>query len=55
MNKWRNIVMDDDWVYPLAKTLPSFVNNSWWNIVTDDWNLDEKYLVSDNIYNTTNV
>ena len=44
MNKWANISMDDGWVYPLAKNLPSFVNNLWWNIVMDDWNLDEKSL-----------
>ena len=42
MNKWTNIVMDDGWVHPLPKTLPSFVTNLWWDIVMDDWNLDEK-------------
>ena len=44
MNKWTNIVMEDEWVHPLAKTLPSLVNNLWWNIVMDDWILDEKLL-----------
>ena len=33
MDKWTIIVMDDGRVHPLAKTLPSFVINSWWNIV----------------------
>ena len=42
MNKWTNIVMDGGCVQPLAKTLPSLVNNMWWNIVMDDWNLDKK-------------
>ena len=42
MKKWANIVIDDGWVHPLVKTLPSLVNNLWWDIVTDDWNLDEK-------------
>ena len=37
-NKWTNIV------HPLPKTLPSLVNNLWWNVVMDDWNLDEKSL-----------
>ena len=27
LNKWTNIVMDNERVHPLAKTLPSFVNN----------------------------
>ena len=44
MNKWTNIVMDDGWVHPLAKTLPSLVSNLCWNVVMDDWNLDEKSL-----------
>ena len=47
--------MDDEWVYPLAKTLPSLVNNLWWNIVMDDWNLDENHLVSDNNWNIVNL
>ena len=42
-NKWTNTVMDDGWVHSLAKALPSFVSNLWWNIVMDAWNLDEKY------------
>ena len=41
MNKWRITVMDDGWVRPLAKTLPSLVGNLWWNIFMDEWNLDE--------------
>ena len=44
MNKWENIVMDDGWVHPLAKTLPSIVSNLWWSIVMDNWHLDEKSL-----------
>ena len=44
MNKFADTVMDDGRVHPLAKTLPSLVNNLWWNIVMDDWNLDEKSL-----------
>ena len=44
MNKRTNIVKDDGWVHPLAKTLPSLVNNSWWNINLDDWKLDRKSL-----------
>ena len=38
------LVMDDGWVHPLAKTLPSLVNNLWWNVAMDDWSLDEKSL-----------
>jgi hypothetical protein len=45
MKKFTNIVMDDGRVHPLAKTLPALVNNLWWNVVMDDWNLDEKSLV----------
>ena len=41
---WRSVQMDDGWVHPLAKTLPSLVTNLWWNIVMDDWHLDEKPL-----------
>ena len=44
MDKWTNIVMDDGWVHPLAETLPSLVNNLWWNTVMDDLNSDEKSL-----------
>ena len=44
MSKVWNIVMGDGWVHPLAKTLPSLVNNLWWNIAMGDWNLDEKSL-----------
>jgi hypothetical protein len=44
INKWTHIFMDDGWVHPLTKTLPSLVNNLWWNFVTVDWNLDEKSL-----------
>jgi hypothetical protein len=44
MNRWTNVVVDNGWVHPLAKTLPSLVNNLWWNIVTDDWNFDEKHI-----------
>jgi hypothetical protein len=43
INKWTNIVMDDKWVHPLAKTLPSLVSNLWWNIVMDDRILDGKW------------
>ena len=44
INKWTNIGMDDGWVHSLAKTLPSLVNNLWWNIVMDDQILNEKLL-----------
>ena len=44
LNKWTNTIMDGGWVRPPAKTLPSLVNILWWNIVMDDWNLDEKSL-----------
>jgi len=44
MNKFTNIVIDDGWVHPLAQSLPSLVNNLWWNIVMDDWNLNEESL-----------
>ena len=44
MNKLANIVMDDKWAHPLAKSLPSLVNNLWWNIIMNDWKLDEKSL-----------
>jgi hypothetical protein len=33
--------MNDGWVHPLAKTLPSFVSNLIRNIVMDDWCWDE--------------
>ena len=46
MNKFTNIVQDYGWVHPLAKTLPSFLNNFWWNVVMDDWNVDANQLVS---------
>ena len=36
--------MDDGGVHLLAKILPSLINNLWWNIVIDDWTLDEKTL-----------
>jgi hypothetical protein len=55
MNKWTNVVMVDGWVHPLAKTTPSFVNNLWWNIVMDGWNLDESHLISDSNCNTINL
>ena len=42
MNKWANIGMDDGWVHPLAKPLLPFVSNLWWNIIMDNWHLDEK-------------
>ena len=42
MNKRTNIVMDDEQVHPLAKTLPSLVSNLWWNVVMDDRDLDWK-------------
>ena len=42
MNKFTKYVMVDGWVHPLAKTKPSLVNNSWWNIVMDSRNSDEK-------------
>ena len=44
VKKWTNTVVDDGWVHPLAKPLPSSVCNLWWNIVMDAWNLDEKSL-----------
>ena len=44
MNKWTKFVMDDGWVHPLTKFLPSLVSNLWWNIVMDDWKLDENSL-----------
>ena len=44
MSKWTNTVMDDEFVHSLVKTLPSFASNLWWNIVMDDWNLDEKLI-----------
>jgi hypothetical protein len=42
--KFANNVMDDGWVHPLAKTIPSLVRNLWWIIVMDDWKLDAKVL-----------
>ena len=42
MKQWTNIVMNIGWVHPLAKTMSSLVANLWWNIVMDDWKLDEK-------------
>jgi hypothetical protein len=42
MNKRTNLVMDDGWVHPMAKTLPSLVRNLWQNIVMDAWNFGWK-------------
>jgi hypothetical protein len=42
MNRFTNNVINDGRLHPLPKTLPSLDNNLWWNIVTDDWGLDEK-------------
>ena len=42
--EWTNIIVDDGWVHPAAKTLSSLVRNWLWNIVMDDWKLDEKSL-----------
>ena len=50
-----NIVMDNGRVKPLAKPLPSLVNNLWWTMVKEDLKLDEKYLVSDNKCNIGNL
>ena len=55
MNKWINIVVDDGWVHPLAKTLLPLINNLWWNIIMDDWNLDEKTLDKHNNYSIVNL
>ena len=44
MNKSTNIVMNYKVVHMIAKTLPSLVSNLCWNIVMDDWDLDEKSL-----------
>ena len=55
MNKFTDTVMEDGWVHPLAKTLPPLVTNLWWNIVMDDWNLDEKHLVSESNFSTINT
>ena len=55
MSEWTNNVMGDGWVYLLAQTLPSLINNLWWNIIVDDWNLDAKHLVSDNGCKTVNL
>ena len=41
MKKRTNVVIDDKWVHPLAKTLHSLVSNFWWNTTMDNWNLDE--------------
>ena len=44
MNKWTNVDMHGGWIHPFAKILPSLVSNLWWNVVMDDWKLDEKSL-----------
>ena len=44
MDMWPNIVMDGRLVHPLAKNLASFASNFWWNIIMDNWDLDEKSL-----------
>ena len=36
--------MDDEWVCSFVKTLPSLVNNLWWNIIMDDGNVDKNSL-----------
>jgi hypothetical protein len=58
VNKWTNIVMDDGWAHHWPKTVPSLVNNLWWNITMNDWNLDEEAFdeeASDNDCNTINL
>ena len=55
MNKCKNIFMDDDEFINLAKTLPSLLSNLSWNIVMDDWNLDENHLLRDINCNTLNL
>ena len=55
MNKWTNTITDDGWLHPLAKTLPSLVNNLWRNIDMDDWDLDGNHLVSDSNCNTVHL
>ena len=55
MNEFPNIVMDDGWFHPLAKTLPSLVNNLWWNIGIGDWNLDDNTLSCDNNRNIESI
>ena len=47
--------MGDGRIRSLAKTYFSLVNNLWWNIVMDDWNLDEIPHVSNNNCNTANL
>ena len=44
LNKRTNNVMDYGWVHPLAKNIPSLVSNLRWNIVMDEWYLDENPL-----------
>ena len=55
INNWTNFVMNDGWDHPLTKTLPSIVSNLWWNIVMDDWKLDENSFVSDKKLQSINL
>ena len=36
LRRSEHIVMDNGWVHPLPKILPSLVINLWWKIVMDD-------------------
>ena len=47
--------MNDGQVRHLAKIMPSLVNNLWWDIVMDDWNLDENSIASDSKCNNVNL
>ena len=47
--------MDDGWLHPLAESLPSLVSNLWWNIIMDDWNLDENHSIGINNCNNVNL
>ena len=56
MNKWIDIiVIDDEWVHPLAKILPALVNNLWWSIVMDDYKFGWNHLVIDSNCNIVNL
>ena len=44
INNWTNTIMDIGCVHLLAKTLLSLGSNLWWDVVMDDWKLDEQPL-----------
>ena len=53
MNKWTKYCQGR-WMSPSIGQNPT-ISNLWWNIVTDDWYLDENNLECDSNGNTVNL